>query len=397
MLVTKIKSVKRYSKVIVDSISYKDDFKLISTFIIIDIANWILLFFKSLLFKSAEKECYSEIKKVLIFRTGSIGDTICSLPAIYNVRQNFPFATIDILTNAGNNLLVSMEALIDHSLYDSMIDYLGEDAFALWKRLRNKRYDMIIQLPQQYSSTFRQLRDMIFFSSAGIKYGIGWQKSSSVLFKRIQERYIIQKNEENILLELLERAGLRMIDRNIYPLNIDEKSKLYVKDKMMGMGIELNKPIIAIVIGAKRIQNRWPLSYFKEVIKELVKKNIQVLIIGGSEDTGNAALLAEQNVWNCTGLFTPIQSAIALSYCKMTISNDTGPMHLSYAVGTPVIAIFSSRDFPGRWYPPDNMNNHILRNNNVHCSLCLSENCSDNICMKAINPKRIIEILRRIN
>jgi heptosyltransferase-3 len=46
---------------------------------------------------------------------------------------------------------------------------------------------------------------------------------------------------------------------------------------------------------------------------------------------------------------------------RSTISNDTGPMHLSYAVGTPVIALFSSRDFPGIWYPPQDGYNVVIR------------------------------------
>ena len=153
-------------------------------------------------------------------------------------------------------------------------------------------------------------------------------------------------------------------------------------------------PLIALVIGAKRPQNRWPLSYFKEISKWLLKDGVQILIIGGKEDELNAEKLIEKNVWNFCGKLTPIQSAIAFSLCKLTISNDTGPMHLSYAVGTPVIAIFSSRDFPGRWYPPNNIANKIFRNENVACSLCLTDSCKENICMKGIVPEVIINQIK---
>ncbi len=62
-------------------------------------------------------------------------------------------------------------------------------------------------------------------------------------------------------------------------------------------------------------------------------------------------------------------------------------MHLSYAVGTPVIGIFSSRDFQKKWFPPEG--NIALRNNNVPCSLCFSETCNNNICMQGISLEEV--------
>lgn len=54
-------------------------------------------------------------KRILILRTGSLGDSICALPVIYSIRKNFPCAQIDILTNAGAENLVSLGALIGKS------------------------------------------------------------------------------------------------------------------------------------------------------------------------------------------------------------------------------------------------------------------------------------------
>ncbi len=90
-----------------------------------------------------------------------------------------------------------------------------------------------------------------------------------------------------------------------------------------------------------------------------------------------------EGVVSFAGKLTPIQSSVLLSRCFLAISNDTGPMHLSYAVGTPVLGIFSSRDFQQKWFPPKG--NIALRNNLVPCSLCFSEVCADNICMKGIS------------
>jgi heptosyltransferase-2 len=79
--------------------------------------------------------------------------------------------------------------------------------------------------------------------------------------------------------------------------------------------------------------------------------------------------------------------------CKVVVSNDTGPMHLAYAAGTPVVALFSSRDYPEHWFPPENSGNTTLRLYDVHCSICLSDTCTNNICMKRITPDEVIQKL----
>jgi ADP-heptose:LPS heptosyltransferase len=83
-----------------------------------------------------------------------------------------------------------------------------------------------------------------------------------------------------------------------------------------------------------------------------------------------------------------------MKYCKLVISNDTGPMHLAYAVGTPLIAIFSSRDYAGKWFPPENEKNIVFRNNDVYCANCFNEELNQNMCFKNINSNIVIEKLK---
>jgi ADP-heptose:LPS heptosyltransferase len=86
-----------------------------------------------------------------------------------------------------------------------------------------------------------------------------------------------------------------------------------------------------------------------------------------------------------------------MKYCKLVISNDTGPMHLAYAVGTPLIAIFSSRDYAGKWFPPENGKNIVFRNIDVYCAKCFSEEVNGNKCLREIKPGRIIEKIKSTN
>ena len=155
-----------------------------------------------------------------------------------------------------------------------------------------------------------------------------------------------------------------------------------------------NKPSIAVVVGAKRPQNRWPLQYFSEVI-ESFQNQYNILLVGGNDDLPLTNDLQKgASIFNFCGKLSPLQSGLLLKKCILVVSNDTGPMHLAYAVGTPLIAIFSSRDFPGKWFPPEAPQNHVYRSYDVSCSLCLSETCSNNICMQRIKPSLIINRMK---
>jgi heptosyltransferase-3 len=167
------------------------------------------------------------------------------------------------------------------------------------------------------------------------------------------------------------------------------------KEVLQQLGVSSFHNLIAVVVGAKRPQNRWPITYFKQVV-DYFSSQYSIILIGAQEDNELVQpLVTIKNVINTCGRLTPMQSAAAMSLCRLTISNDTGPMHLSYAVGTAVIALFSSRDLPGKWYP-SGKNNHVFRAANIACEACFSEVCNNNICMQAIQPAEVISCAEQL-
>lgn len=352
--------------------------------------NWFLLFIQNLLFNNAN---IFSAKKILIFRTGSIGDSICALPAIYSIRKNFPDAMIDILTNAGSENLVSMGGLIDKSYFGEIIDYYKMRKKELFNYLGKKNYDLVIELPQNYTSVHREFRNLIAFRSIGIKSAIGFEIGGTRFLPPYQQILFFHTNEINQLMKIIKRYGLKDYGLE-YPLGIDDEIQNKISSLLEDKHLKDKDKNIGMVPGAKRQQNRWPIVYFQEVKDYLVKNNFNILLIGSKDDINLANKLEGQNVFNFCGVLTPLESAEMLKHCSLTITNDTGPMHLSYASGTPVIAIFSGRDYPGKWYPPDDGKNIVLRNYIPECVKCFNDEC-DNVCLKQMSPSLVIESLKK--
>lgn len=353
------------------------------------IKNSLLKFFQFLLFRNKN---ISGAKRILIFRTGSLGDSICALPAIYSIRKNFPEAQIDILTNAGAENLVSIGSLINRSLFNEIINYFGIENKLLFKILKEKKYDLFIQLPQYYSGFIRQTRDIFISKAIGAKYAFGWQIDSTRFLAKFQERLIEFENERDRLINILLKNGLKSYGL-VYPLEITSEIESKIESVLQEKRLKFKDQNIGMVVGAKSKHSLWPIKYFMEVADHLLKKGYNILLFGGPDDIERAEQITGDNVFNFCGKLTPLETAEMMKHCKLVISNDTGPMHLTYAVGTTVMAIISGRNYLGQWDPPKDEKNIVVRNYTDNCINCFKNECN-NDCLIRLSPKILIEKLK---
>ena len=331
-------------------------------------------------------------KKILIFRTGSLGDSICALPAIVQIKKKYPQAEIDILTNAGASNLVSMQKLLHPDAYHKIIDYFGSSIPELGKQIKANAFDLVVELPQYDSSLFRLLRNMIFFRfKTGIKKGFGWQLDNVNAFKAKQNRGIIFSDERNRLLSIINKYTGQTGGEMVFPLAITNDDQSAVTHWMQQNGLDVTKKIIAIVPGAKRHTNTWPKENFEQLVDYFAQEQ-QIVLCGGVNEKELAQSLIKDHtgVWNACGVFSPVQTAVFFGQCQLVITNDTGPLHLAYAAGTPSVSLFSNRDYAHRWFPPQEGTHKTFRATDIDCAPCFLEQCPfNNKCLRAIEVSAV--------
>jgi ADP-heptose:LPS heptosyltransferase len=122
----------------------------------------------------------------------------------------------------------------------------------------------------------------------------------------------------------------------------------------------------------------------------LMEQAHHIILVGDAADRQQTTEWKHERIFNLCGETSIGQSAFIMKHALLTVCNDSGPMHLSYSIGTPVIAIFSARGYKGKWFPPADGKNKVLGNFDVPCAVCLLGECGHHICMEGISVKKVL-------
>jgi len=183
------------------------------------------------------------------------------------------------------------------------------------------------------------------------------------------------------------------------PISDNESSR--INSLWRELAVRPSETIIGVGPGSKMPAKRWPLNRFIEVARRVCAHSPQsrLVIFGGREDFKLGEDIRKalgKKVVNVAGELSVLESAEALRRCSVYVGNDTGVMHLAAAVETPCVAIFSSRDHPGRWEPIGN--HHIVLRKDPPCAGCLLDVCTLQAmkCLKDITVEEVVSAVKHV-
>lgn len=334
--------------------------------------------------------------RVLIIQTAFLGDVILTLPLVDELRKNlYASAEIHFLAIPSvANVLENYPGLDRVILYDKRKSERSFGAFLKKTALlRKEKYDLAL-LPH------RSWRSAILAKWAKIPVRIGFDKSwASFLYTHVVP-YAKNEHEVNRNLALLQPMGILVPKESGLRLEISPEDRKKVDALWQSAGLQETTPCVAVAPGSVWFTKRWLPDRFAQLIRELLKQKIQVAIIGGPEDAELGQFLEEVapgKVANFVGKLSPRQSAEAIRRCAVLISNDSAPVHLASAVGTPVVEIYGPT-LPSFGFTPFGVPHRIVENKNLSCRPCGDHGgnrCPLGTfdCMKSIS---VFEVLRAV-
>ncbi len=350
--------------------------------------------------------------RILVFRIGQLGDTIVSIPAMQVVRKSYPEAHIALLCDRhpGKRHVVASDLLRGSKLFDEYISYpvsasaellrSGRMA-ALLVRIRRRRFGTLVYLAPTNRKPEQIARDRKFFAMAGIRNFIGMNGFTELEPKRSDQGLAETPRESELLLRRLAESGLETewAIGSQMDLGLGQTEEIAVSEWRARLGPDEGRRWIAVGPGSKMPAKRWPLRRFEEVVTQLISElNIWPVVFGGPEDKLVGEWLLKH--WGCgynsAGALGIRPSLAALKRCAMFLGNDTGTMHMAAAVEVPCVAIFSSRERPGLWYPHGD--GHRIFRSEIECEGCGLVECVErgNECLKRIAVDQVLMASREM-
>ena len=272
------------------------------------------------------------IKKILVVKLRGIGDVVCSTIVIDNLREDFPNTQIDYLVEKPSSFgLKGLKQLNNVLIFDKK-SLLSRIKLAI--KIRKEHYDLVFDFFGNPSSA-----QITFFSNA--KYRIGFPfrgRKYAYNFYGPSER---AKWHNAILhLKVLEKFGFTTKhQRLLFNLNEEaiEFANNYFSKTFFG-----NDFVVGISTTGSWQSKKCDAEKFAEIAENVIQKyKAKILIIwgkGDEEDSQKLSYLLKEKAILAPD--TSIQEMAGLiSKCKFLIANDSGPMHIATAIGTPVLSI----------------------------------------------------------
>jgi ADP-heptose:LPS heptosyltransferase len=299
-------------------------------------------------------------ESILVYRLGSLGDTVIALPSLHRVRRSFPKATLVMLTNKPvSGKAAALEAILGdgyfshHSLCYPSGTRNPLHFISLLFTIRRLRITTMVYLAAARSRK-DVWRDRIFFRLCGVRRIIGLPQEESDFMVRIQTDTGLYENEASRLARRVRDLGpVDLDDRSAWDLHLEESERQKADELIKPLE---GHPFLAVSLGTKMQAKDWGASNWSELLKQLTQAlpGWGLLLVGSSDEAERSASCAafwRGRVVNLCGKASPRISAAAMDHATLFVGHDSGPMHLASAVGVPCVAIFSARNLPGHWYP----------------------------------------------
>ncbi len=310
------------------------------------------------------------LKEILIVRTDMMGDFICTIPFIRELKKNYPYANISLIIRESNldlaqncpyvkRIALYKENVREGGLYEQSKDIVNlkkHIAFFLEHEFTGIRFDAVF-LPRELFSGRNMIDDFLFACCSKAKYRIAhiikneWEKE--LLYKVVKNSFSflqmkdVPMHESEYQLDMLKACGLKVTNQ-AFELWLCEDNLKNAQNIFLKKGIGENSILCAVGIVGSEERKNWKIENYQKLFSIFRKKygvKYKFLLFGGN-DAVNAArnLVIYENTVDLTGQLQLGDTIALMKMCHMYVGSNTGLLHIASAFGKPAVVLNFSLD-----------------------------------------------------
>lgn len=336
-------------------------------------------------------------ENVLCIRLDTIGDVLMTTPAIRAVKASHPQRQITLLTSSAGAKTASLVPEIDTVIvYDA--PWLKATAprnnsrpeYEMAEHLRNLHFDAAIVFTV-YSQNPLPSAFLCYLADIPLRLAHCHENSYQLLTHWVKdpepEQFV--RHEVRRQLDLVATVGCQTNNEKL-SLRVSEKALCRVQKILKQWKIK-HQPWVAIHPGATAASRRYPPAKFAEVARCLVKMGISVVFTGTEPERQLVAEIqtrADVETRSLVGCLDLEEMAALIAIAPLLIANNTGPVHIAAAVGTPVVDLYAlTNPQHTPWGVP-----HRVLFHDVPCKYCYKSICPEkhHHCLELVTPNSVV-------
>lgn len=347
---------------------------------------------------------FDNARVIVVCKLMGLGSIVQITPLLASLRGRFPDARIIFLTRAGNKRLCACFDVIDEivTVDDESVGRLIVSMMSVIRKFL--RLDVDIFLNLEVYSYIGSLLTILSCARNRIGY---YLRQNDMRASGIYTHMVYFNRNAPIAQVYLQAArliGIRELHSQLLPPRTTPADRISLKAKMLAADGSFGKvPYVMVNPNASdlRIERRWPLENYAALIGRLheLYPHLHIYLIGGpgEEPVGDAVRgqVADSAGWlyDISGRLSLTETMALFENAVSFVTNDSGPMHLAFALNIPTVALFGP--VSPEHYGGGEVQSRILLYHNVYCSPCvhhfLESPCGgDNQCMKLIKVEDVV-------
>lgn len=352
-------------------------------------------------------ERWQTAQNVLLIRLDNLGDVLLTTPAFHAVKQTLPHARLTLLASPVGAQVAALDPDIDEVIvYQApwmdpwhKLPQESEREQAVIAQLKARHFDAAIIF-----TSFRQsalpAAYLCYLAAIPLRAAASIDGPGSLLTTRHKHPERMMHEVERGL-DLVAALGMQTDERDMV-LRVPEQSLETVRRERIDP-VRSTGPYIVVHPGCSMPARTYPWEMYAEVIELLVKQLHAFVAVTGAEDERR---LVEQvllrvpeeqrrSTQSLAGVLSFPELCALIKLSDLTITNNTGPMHIAAAVKTPVIALFALTNPPEQWGPWNVPHRQMYHD--VPCRICYSRICPyQHECLRLVSSQMVVDATRTL-
>jgi lipopolysaccharide heptosyltransferase II len=348
-------------------------------------------------------EAWAEARNILCVRLDSMGDVLMTTPAIRALKESRPGRRVTLLTSTSGAEAGALVPEVDETLVydapwmkapgprpDSDIDR------CIAGRLRQRGFDAAVVFTVY---TQNPLPAALLCHLADIPLRLAYCRENPYRlltdWAPEEEPQRLIRHEVRRALDLVATIGDSTEDPRL-SLQVPHQAYSRVDQLLYEARLDLRRPLIVIHPGATAASRRYPAERFGEVA-QCLSADCQVVFTGQDSErelVEVARLMGGDGPVSLAGMLDTAALAALISRASLLISNNTGPVHIAAAVGTPVVDIYA---LTNPQHTPWGVSSRVLTHD-VPCRFCYKSVCPEghHACLRSITPTAVVDAAREL-